>query len=220
MFRSKKGASQGSEPAGETTVAAEVVTAQPEVAKPEPRRSIPFPAAARPLPHTAFPLDISRRSSELSQMAGRGGGEAAPAAASKDKVMSVGRDVELRGEVAACDRLIIDGTAQLTMNGARLLQVGGTGLFTGTADVADADVAGRFDGDLTVRERLTIRATGLVRGRIRYGQIVIEAGGELTGDVGMLDGQVRVPLDEEGARDDAPPATAGVAEVKLAAPAD
>lgn len=217
MFRSKKGASPGSEPTGETVVAVEVAAPQPEAAKPEPRRNLPF-QAARPLPHTAFPLDISRRSSELAQIAGRSG-EPGPAA-TRDKTMTIGRDVELRGEVSVCDRLVVDGTARLTVSGARLLQIGANGLFSGTADVAEADIGGRFDGDLTVRERLTIRAAGQVRGRIRYGQIVVEAGGELSGDVGTLDAQVRVPAGDEAGSVEASAQTAPFADVKLAAPAD
>ncbi len=42
---------------------------------------------------------------------------------------------------------------------------------------------GRFEGTLTVRKRLVIRATGRVSGTIRYGQIEIECGGRISGDV-------------------------------------
>lgn len=218
MFRSKKGATPGSEPVSESVAAVEVAAPQPEVARPEPRRNIPFPAG-RPLPHSAFPLDISRRSSELSQIAGRGG-EPAQAGAARDKTMTIGREVEFRGEITVCDRLVIDGSAQLTVSGARLLQIGAAGVFTGAADVAEADIGGRFEGELTVRERLTIRVTGQVRGRIRYGQIVIEAGGELSGDVGTLDAQARDSATGDGAPGDGSALPSPFADVKLAAPAD
>ncbi|MCU0837898.1 MAG: polymer-forming cytoskeletal protein [Rhodospirillales bacterium] len=217
MFRSKKGSNPSSEPAAETAAAVEAVLPQPEVAKPEPRRNVPFPAA-RPLPHTAFPMDISRRSSELAQIAGRGG-DAAQAASGRDKSLAIGRDVDMRGEVSVCDRLIVDGSAHLTVSGARLLQIGASGLFTGGADVAEADIAGRFDGDLTVRERLTIRASGQVRGRVRYGQIVIEAGGELTGDVAAVD-QGGASAVVDGAAGGAASPVTPFADMKLAAPAD
>jgi cytoskeletal protein CcmA (bactofilin family) len=191
MFRTKKGASQASEPAVETPPVTEAPAAMAEPTKPEPRRGVPL-QSGRPLPHAAFALDLSRRSSELSQIAGRSG-DGSHASVAKDKVLTVGREVEVRGEVAACDRLVVDGVAHLTLTSARLLQIGSSGTFNGIADIVEADIAGRFDGDLTVRERLTIRASGQVRGRIRYGQIVIEAGGEVSGDIGTLDGQVRVP---------------------------
>ena len=46
-----------------------------------------------------------------------------------------------------------------------------------------AEIRGRFEGTLTVRKRLLIKATGKVVGTIRYGQIEIECGGQISGDV-------------------------------------
>jgi len=40
-----------------------------------------------------------------------------------------------------------------------------------------------FDGSLTVREKLVIHSTGKVTGKIRYGKIVIEEGGQLSGEI-------------------------------------
>ena len=45
------------------------------------------------------------------------------------------------------------------------------------------EVRGRFEGNLIVRNRLLIRATGRVSGTIRYGQIEIECGGQISGDI-------------------------------------
>ncbi len=42
---------------------------------------------------------------------------------------------------------------------------------------------GRFEGTLNVRRRLLIRATGKVTGNVRYGQIEIECGGQISGDI-------------------------------------
>jgi cytoskeletal protein CcmA (bactofilin family) len=44
-------------------------------------------------------------------------------------------------------------------------------------------VRGRFEGTLNVRHRLLIRATGRVIGTVRYGQIEIECGGQISGDI-------------------------------------
>ena len=40
-----------------------------------------------------------------------------------------------------------------------------------------------FDGSLTVREKLVIHSTGKVTGKIRYGKIIIEEGGQLSGEI-------------------------------------
>ncbi|MFX7329539.1 polymer-forming cytoskeletal protein, partial [Acinetobacter baumannii] len=42
------------------------------------------------------------------------------------------------------------------------------------------------DGELTAREQLIVHATGRVSGKIRYGKIHIEEGGEISGDIKSL----------------------------------
>ncbi len=51
----------------------------------------------------------------------------------------------------------------------------------------DAEIRGRFEGSLTVRKRILIRSTGIVVGTIRYGQIEIEPGGQISGDVQIVE---------------------------------
>jgi len=47
----------------------------------------------------------------------------------------------------------------------------------------NADVHGRFEGELVVRKRLLIRAGGHVSGNITYGEIEIESGGGISGTI-------------------------------------
>ena len=65
----------------------------------------------------------------------------------------------------------------------RDIDIADAGLFKGAASIEDAEIRGRFEGTLTVRKRLLIRSTGKVVGTIRYGQIEIECGGQISGDV-------------------------------------
>ncbi|MEX1167200.1 MAG: polymer-forming cytoskeletal protein, partial [Hydrogenophaga sp.] len=46
-----------------------------------------------------------------------------------------------------------------------------------------AEINGVIDGNLTVRQKLVIYASGKVTGKIRYGKVVIEEGGQLSGDI-------------------------------------
>ena len=95
----------------------------------------------------------------------------------------VGKDIRLKGEITACERLIVEGEVEVTLSDAEIIDVAPSGFFRGNASVVDADISGRFEGELTVHGKLTIRSTGRVNGSIRYGQIVIEPGGEITGDM-------------------------------------
>lgn len=101
------------------------------------------------------------------------------------RVLTVGNDILLKGEIATCDRLVIEGKVDATLNDVHTVEIAECGSFKGSAQIEDAEISGLFEGDLTVRGRLVIYSTGKVRGKISYGEIEIERGGELTGDIKM-----------------------------------
>jgi cytoskeletal protein CcmA (bactofilin family) len=95
----------------------------------------------------------------------------------------VGPNIKLKGvEITDCDTLVVEGRVEATMD-SRVIQIAEHGAFKGAAGIDIAEIRGEFDGELTAREKLVIYATGKVSGKIRYGKIVIEEGGQLTGDV-------------------------------------
>lgn len=98
----------------------------------------------------------------------------------------VGREIRLSGEITSCERLVVEGHVEVALSNARIIEVAPSGVFKGSAEVEDADISGRVDGDLTVRHKLTVRAGGRISGSVRYGSIVIEAGGEVCGDMQAL----------------------------------
>ncbi|NQU28355.1 MAG: polymer-forming cytoskeletal protein, partial [Candidatus Marinimicrobia bacterium] len=57
------------------------------------------------------------------------------------------------------------------------------GKFDGTAIVGYANVSGSVNGLLTIKDRLTITANGIVEGKITYGELEIGRGGTLNGKV-------------------------------------
>ena len=106
------------------------------------------------------------------------------------KLLIVGPDINLSGEITACDRLVVEGSVQVTLNRTRAIEIAETGRFTnGKAEVDEAEIAGVYEGSLTVRKRLLIRATGKVAGTVRYGELEIERGGRLAGTVERLPGE-------------------------------
>jgi cytoskeletal protein CcmA (bactofilin family) len=97
--------------------------------------------------------------------------------------LSVGREITLSGEINSCDKLFIEGSVEANLTNCRDVDIADGGLFKGSASIDEAEVRGRFEGNLTVRKRLLIKATGRVSGTIRYGQIEIECGGQISGDI-------------------------------------
>src|SRR4051812_17131636 len=98
----------------------------------------------------------------------------------------VGPNIKLKGvEITDCDTLVVEGHVEATMD-SRMVQIAQHGTFSGTAGVDIGEIHGGFSGELTVRKCLTVHATGQVTGKIRYGKLVIEEGGELAGDIKKL----------------------------------
>jgi cytoskeletal protein CcmA (bactofilin family) len=97
--------------------------------------------------------------------------------------LTVGPNIKLKGvEITDCDTLFVEGLVEATMD-SRVIQIAEQGAFKGTAEIDIAEIRGVFDGNLTVRQKLVIYATGRVTGKIRYGKVVIEEGGQLSGDI-------------------------------------
>jgi cytoskeletal protein CcmA (bactofilin family) len=95
----------------------------------------------------------------------------------------VGQGTSLSGEIGSCDRIVVEGSVQANLQNCQHMTITETGWFGGNAAIDEAEVHGRFEGDLTVRRRLLIRAHGHVSGRISYGEIEIEAGGKISGTI-------------------------------------
>jgi cytoskeletal protein CcmA (bactofilin family) len=103
------------------------------------------------------------------------------------RVLTVGNDILLKGEIATCDRLVIEGAVDATLNEVHTVEIAEAGSFKGSAEIEDAEISGEFDGELTVRGRLVVYSTGKVRGKITYGEVEIERGGQLTGTIKTYD---------------------------------
>lgn len=99
------------------------------------------------------------------------------------RTMIVGREIALSGDISSCDRLVVEGSVEANLHECRELNIAESGLFKGNASIEQAEVRGRIEGELVVRKRLLIRATGHVAGTVAYGEIEIECGGRISGTV-------------------------------------
>ena len=97
------------------------------------------------------------------------------------RTLIIGEGISLSGEVTSCDRLIVEGTIKAKLEKCQHVIIAETGVFNGNASTENADVRGRFQGELVVRKRLLIRAGGRVSGTITYSEIEIESGGKISG---------------------------------------
>ncbi|GAB2894962.1 hypothetical protein GCM10027046_25230 [Uliginosibacterium flavum] len=125
----------------------------------------------------------------------------------------VGPNVKLKGaEILDCDTLIVEGRVEATMD-SRVLRIADKGAFSGKVSIDVAEIHGQFEGDLTARQQLIIHATGRVKGTIRYGSLLVEAGGQISGDIQALEQSRSGELRTQGKEADRPKLTALISSV-------
>ena len=130
-----------------------------------------LPAAVRP----AAPLPAVASDTMISRPEEPGGSK-----------LIVGPNIKLKGvEIDDCDTLVVEGRVEATMV-SRAIQIAENGAFIGKVDVDMAEIRGDFKGEMTARKKLVIHASGRVSGKIRYGKMLVQEGGELSGDIGAL----------------------------------
>ena len=147
-----------------------------ETPSPAPRHVVPMPQTAAydvlPDPVPEAPAQPATNTTTVNTPASTGGSK-----------LIVGPNIKLKGvEITDCDTLVVEGLVEATMD-SRVMEIAEQGAFKGSAEIDIAEIHGRFEGNLTVRQKLVIYATGKVTGKIRYGKLVIEEGGQLTGDI-------------------------------------
>lgn len=151
-------------------------TEQPEAEIRTPRTSTPRPAedllARRPR------ADIPRRPTGISPIEP----QRQPSRRDDDSKLLVGDGITLKGEVTNCAELIVEGSVDARVEATRF-SVSKTGTFSGECNVEEADIAGHFDGVLNCRGKLVVRSTGSLKGTLRYGDVEIEGGGRIAGEI-------------------------------------
>lgn len=115
---------------------------------------------------------------------------ASPAATSaadpKARRLVIGHGITMSGEIESCDLLVVEGTVEAALKGASVLEISESGMFYGTVEINEATIAGKFEGDLTVNGRLTVRSTGSITGAISYKELAVEAGATIDGKITPL----------------------------------
>jgi len=124
--------------------------------------------------------------------------------AGEGKKLVVGREIRLSGAISSCDCLVVEGQVEADLTDAHTLVVAKGGVFSGTAIVENAEISGRFEGELTVRDAATIRPGGLVKGSITYANVVMERGGVIEGVLAPLPKKSAAIRDEAAPEGEAP----------------
>ena len=201
MFLSKKNAEVDAIPEGE---AQDEATAPPqsewaeESVDPLPPEA-EWDEASVDLSPEGGPDDLSEEPSHPPEMASPAEDHLDQPGVDDAKKLVIGREIVLSGEINSCDLLVVEGKVEATMKECREIKITETGTFKGQVQFERADISGVFEGDLTAREHLVVRSTRRVTGKVRFGELEIERGGQVLGDVQVFGNDAAADQQEQGA---------------------
>ena len=93
--------------------------------------------------------------------------------------MLVDRDTVVRGQIRNCRRIEIYGYVDGELAAETVIVHDGGQLY-GKIRSETAEVSGKIQGELRVKNLIKINSSGSVHGDVQYGQLALEAGGDLS----------------------------------------
>ena len=122
----------------------------------------------------------------------------------KDKDITViSEKSEIEGKLNMPGKVMILGSFTGSIN-CSALEIFKDGKALGTIEAEDVIIAGYVEGELACSGRLTIAKTGTVKGRVAYGTLLVELGGQLDAEVFQLESRDTklVPFHPKGVHSD------------------
>jgi len=146
-------------------------------------RDEPTEASDEMTPMPSSRVSLPERPSSRPEMPGERGRHTDQLDGENCRKLIVGRDIVVNGRISSLDRLVVEGKLEAKLGECREIEIGETGHFKGQAEFERADIAGIFEGDLTAREHLVVRATARITGKVSFGELEVERGGQIVGEL-------------------------------------
>lgn len=102
----------------------------------------------------------------------------------------------ITGDLVSKTGMRIDGNVQGNVKTPSKVVVGETGVIKGTLECENADIEGRFSGNMTISGTLTLRATAQVDGDVVAGKLAIEPGATFNATC-VMKGSVKQVVDKK-----------------------
>ena len=95
----------------------------------------------------------------------------------ESSVSVISHEITITGSVTSSGNLIINGNVDGEIN-CESLEIGPSGVVTGTVKAGQCSLAGKLEGKLSART-VNILSTGDLNGRLSYGKLEIETGANI-----------------------------------------
>ncbi len=101
----------------------------------------------------------------------------------------INEGTKLKGDISSTGFFRIDGTIEGNIKTPSKVVLGKVGVIIGTLTCENADIEGKFEGNLQVSGTLTLRSTAIVEGDVVVGKLVVEQGAIMNASCVMQDGK-------------------------------
>jgi len=106
----------------------------------------------------------------------------------KSKVMErnvIAKNTTIIGDIKSDGDFRIDGTLEGSLETNGRVIIGSDGFINGKVEATNADIEGKFSGELLVSNTLTIKATADISGEVIIGKLSIEPGASFNATCAM-----------------------------------
>ena len=106
----------------------------------------------------------------------------------KSKVMErnvIAKNTTIIGDIKSDGDFRIDGTLEGSLKTDGRVIIGSDGFIKGKVEATNADIEGKFSGELLVSNTLTIKATADISGEVIIGKLSIEPGASFNATCAM-----------------------------------
>lgn len=103
----------------------------------------------------------------------------------------LGKGLRFVGDVRGAGDLVCEAQIEGTIELDGMVQIGPHGKVRGGIKAREADIAGCVEGDVVTRGRITLRASCTLKGDVTTGQLVVEPGA-------ILQGQLHIEAEQMG----------------------
>lgn len=115
----------------------------------------------------------------------------------QDQVNLVGEGTVFEGTIRAESDVRASGRIVGTLEVEGKTMIAEEGVVEGEIIATNADIAGQVDGEIHVEERLVLKSTARVDGKIETDRLIVEEGAQFTGECEM-----GTPISDSGASSD------------------
>ncbi|HPE83879.1 MAG: polymer-forming cytoskeletal protein [Aequorivita sp.] len=101
----------------------------------------------------------------------------------------INEGTKLKGDISSTGFFRIDGVIEGNVKTPSKVVLGKTGVIIGTLTCENADIEGRFEGNLQVSGTLSLRSSAVIEGDVTVGKLAVEPGATMNASCVMQDGK-------------------------------